>query len=164
MATRTTTKAAAKPAARTTTRSKPAAAKVADEPDLLAGLDEAAPAEDESEEGLDLLAGITEDNGTAWVPFDDDDQPRGIQGIVTYVGSVGSDYSDEDVPLIELTDSGDPSVTWSIRGYATALRNQIQKCDPQVGDLFAVKYLGETKSKKRDKDYHDFKAAVKHNN
>lgn len=127
--------------------------KAVEEPDLLAGLDEpAAPDEDD----LDLLAGITEDNGTAWMPWDDEDQPVGIQGRVTYVGEVDSDYGDGKVPLLEIEDkAGD---LWSIRGYSTALRSQISKIDPQVGDLFAVKYLGEKAGRKSGKDYHNFKA------
>lgn len=133
-------------------------AQVDEEPDLLAGLEDAPEVKDE-EESEDLLDGISEDNGVAWMPWEEDDQPKGIQGRVTYIGTVESDYGDNDVPLIELEDkAGD---LWSIRGYSTALQSQIKKTDPQVGDLFAIKYLGEVKARKSGKEYHNFKAAVR---
>lgn len=127
-------------------------------PDLLSGMEEADPV---SEEELDLLEGLTETNGTSWMPWEEDDQPIGVQGTVKFLGTIGSDYGDEDVPLMEVQDAKDPELLWSIRGYSTVLRNQINKTDPQVGDFFAVKYLGEITGKK-GKPYHNFKAAVKH--
>lgn len=127
-------------------------------PDLLAGMEEADPV---SEEELDLLDGLTESNGTSWMPWEEDDQPIGVQGIVKFLGTIGSDYGDEDVPLMEVQDAKDADLLWSIRGYSTVLRNQITKADPQVGDFFAVKYLGEITGKK-GKPYHNFKAAVRH--
>jgi hypothetical protein len=144
--------------ARTTTKSK-AKTESKDEPDLLAGLADDVPAGDD--EDFDLLDSLTEDNGTPWYPWEEEDQPKGIQGTVTYVGQVDSDYGDkEPVPYIELrTKAGEE---WSIRGYGFVLQNQIEKTDPQVGDLFAVKYLGEKTGRKSGNDYHNFKAVVRH--
>lgn len=165
--TKATTAAAKKPAAKApakpaTTRRKPSAQKPeADETDLLAGLGE--PDEEEVDESeLDLLSGITDENGTAWMPWEDDDHPEGIQGRVIYRGMVGSDYGNkDDVPYLELQDAKDPELVWTVRGYATALNNQITRTNPQVGDTWAVKYLGEVDSK--NGTYHNFKAAVRHN-
>jgi hypothetical protein len=101
-----------------------------EEPDLLADLTDEKPAAraDDSEEVIDLLDGLTEDNGIPWIPDDEDDpSPAGIQGKVTFRGTVASDYGPAEVPLIELT-AADGTV-WSIRGYArrsgTRLRRPI---------------------------------------
>jgi hypothetical protein len=163
VARKTTAKADTKPARRTRKAPEP---EVEEEPDLLGGLDEPEAAAEEEDDDLDLLDGITEDNGTAWMPWDDEDQPVGIQGKVTYIGEVDSDYSDDMVPLIEL--EAKDGTLWSIRGYAQVLANQIKKNQPEVGDFFAVKYLGEKPGKRVDKktkepvNYKNFKAAVKH--
>jgi hypothetical protein len=128
-----------------------------EEPDLLADLTDEKPAAraDDSEEVIDLLDGLTEDNGIPWIPDDEDDpSPAGIQGKVTFRGTVASDYGPAEVPLIELT-AADGTV-WSIRGYATALRNQIEKADPQIGDLMAAKYFG-VKTSKGNREYKDYK-------
>jgi len=133
-----------------------------DEPDLLSGLkdDGPAPSSNEDEQSFDLLDGLSEDEGTPWIPDDDEDpSPEGIQGRVKYVGEVASDYGPETCPLIEL-EAGDGTV-WSIRGYSTVLRNQITKADPKVGDIMAVRYFG-MKSGKGGRDYKNYKVAVKH--
>lgn len=129
-----------------------------EEPDLLSGLNEPEP-EFVDEDELDLLDGISEDNGTAWMPWEETDQPSGIQGRVKFRSTIGDDYGHDDIPLLEIEDkNGD---LWSIRGYSTALKSQIERVDPQVGDLFAVKYLGEKAGRKSGKDYHNVKAAKK---
>lgn len=144
---------------------KAAAAKrpVDDEPDLLSDLkDDGPPAAStgDDDEVFDLLDGLSEDEGTPWIPDDDDDpSPEGIQGRVKFVGEVSSDYGPETCPLIELDDGN--GTVWSIRGYSTVLRNQITKADPRVGDIMAVRYFG-VKTGKGGKDYKNFKVAVKH--
>lgn len=139
---------------------KAAAAKAEATPNLLAGLDEPdAPDEEE----LSLLDGISEDSGVSWQPQNDDEQVTGIQGTILYVSSISSDYGEEDLPYLEVQDVNDPELIWSIRGYATVLRNQIKKTNPQVGDFWACKYLGQVPSKKAGgKPYYNFKAAVQH--
>ena len=135
--------------------------KPAEDVDLLAGMEDAEPAEEDEGE-LDLLEGISEDNGVAWKPADDDDLPKGIQGRVTYVGSVENDYGDDPIPLIEIRSAD--GTEWSVRGYHTALRSQIEKIDPEVGDLVAFKYLGMKPGKRIDKktkepiEYYNYKA------
>jgi len=155
-------KAAAKKAAPAKATAKPKAVAVKEEapPNLLAGLDEPdAPDEDE----LSLLDGISEDSGVSWQPQNDDEQVQGIQGTILYVSSISSDYGEEDLPYLEVQDVNDAEVIWSIRGYATVLRNQIKKTNPQVGDFWACKYLGQVPSKKAGgKPYYNFKAAVQH--
>lgn len=131
----------------------------ADEPDLLSDLkdDGPAPVQDDNE-SFDLLDGLSEDEGTPWIPDDEDDpSPEGIQGRVKFRGEVSSDYGPEMCPLVEL-EAADGTV-WSIRGYSTVLRNQINKADPQVGDFMAVRYFGVKAGKSRE--YKNYKVAVK---
>src|SRR5690348_7992678 len=119
---------AAKKASPAKAAAKPAV--VDDEPDLLADMNDDKPTarDDDSEAVIDLLDGLSEDAGTRWIPDDEDEpSPAGIQGRVTHVGTVHSDYGPEEAPLIEL-EAADGTV-WSIRGYATVLRNQIAKAD-----------------------------------
>lgn len=127
----------------------------------MAGLEDDAPAAkvEDPEEVVDLLDGLSEDNGTPWVPADEDDpSPDGIQGRVTFRGVIPSDYGPEECPIVEL-EASDGTV-WSVRGYSTALRNQIEKADPQIGDLMACKYFG-LKQSRAGKDYHNYKVVVK---
>jgi hypothetical protein len=133
-----------------------------DEPDLLSDLkdDGPAPSPVDDDEVLDLLDGLSEDEGTPWIPDDEDDpSPEGIQGRVKFVGEVASDYGPEMCPIIEL-EAAD-GVVWSIRGYSTVLRNQITKADPKVGDIMAVRYFG-VKTGKNSREYKNYKVAVKH--
>lgn len=144
-----------------TTRKNSPKAVANDEPDLLSGLqdDSPAPVPNDAEEVLDLLDGLSEDNGTPWLPDDDDDpSPDGIQGRVVHVGEISSDYGPEAVPLIEL-EAADGTV-WSIRGYSTVLRNQISKADPKVGDFMAARWFG-AKMGKSGREYQNYKVAVK---
>lgn len=157
--------------ARTAATKKASPAKVAakpaavtdEEPDLLSDLNDDKPVTTvpaDPDDVIDLLDGLIEDTGTPWIPDDDDEpSPAGVQGRVTHVGTVHSDYGPEEAPLIEL-ESADGTV-WSIRGYATVLRNQIMKADPQIGDLMAVKYFGVVTSKGGKTTYKNYKVAVK---
>lgn len=151
---------ARKPAA-TATKTKPAATTkkaVApveeEEPDLLADIGGGAVAVDDEE--LDLLDEITEDQGDAWMPADDDEMPEGIQGKVINVSTVETDqkYGGGSVPLLEIQEKD--GHIWSVRGYHTVLRNQIEKNNPQVGDTIAIKYLGTKENKKGDNSYENY--------
>jgi len=129
-------------------------------PDLLAGLEEEkSPVAAGS---LDLLSQITEDDGTAWMPWNDEDQPHGVQGVVKSIGLVATDAkfgAVRDVPLITFEDSD--GVMWSVRGYGQVVEGQLNNVlagGMQVGDHFAIKYLGE-KAGKSAFDYHNVKAA-----
>jgi hypothetical protein len=133
----------------------------ADDVDLLSDLkdDSAPPSGTDDDEVFDLLDGLSEDEGTPWIPDDEDNpSPEGIQGRVKFIGEISSDYGPETVPLIEL-EAADGTV-WSIRGYSTVLRNQITKADPHVGDLMAVRFFG-SKAGKSGREYKNFKVAVK---
>lgn len=133
-----------------------------DEVDLLSDLrdEDAKPAQSVSTEDFDLLNGLDEDEGTPWLPSDDEDpSPAGIQGRVLYRYDIGSDYSTDPVPVVTLKDKNDGTI-WTVRGYATALRNQITKNDPQPGDFAAFLCRGAKRSKK-GRDYVDFRVLVK---
>jgi hypothetical protein len=136
----------------------------AEEPDLLSDLkdDGPAPVASDDNESFDLLDGLTEDEGVPWKPnADEDASPEGIQGRVTYRGEVPSDYGPEMCPHITL-EASDGTV-WSVRGYGTVLRNQINKVDPQVGDLVAIRYFGK-KDGRNGRAYENYKVAVKRAN
>jgi len=122
---------------------------------LLAGIGGAEVEVDDDEE-IDLLDGITEDSGDAWMPADDEDIPAGIQGHVLSLTYIETDqkYGGGEVPMLEIEESD--GHVWSVRAYHTVLRNQIEKHDPEVGDLVAVKYLGEKDNKKGDNTYQNY--------
>lgn len=100
----------------------------------------------------DLLDGLTEDNAVAWKPADDDfDGPDAIQGKVTERYEVENDYGDDMIPVIVVdtgeTDSEGKPVEWSVRGYHSILKGEIEKKNPQPGDRVGIKYFGKRESK-----------------
>ena len=129
-------------------------------PDLLGGLEETKAPDTGT---LDLLSRITEDDGQAWYPWDQTEQPDALQGVVKSVSTIETDakYSGtaEIVPFI--TFETPDGTLWSIRGYSKVTRGQLEACvqgGMKPGDHFAVKYLGE-KQGKGVKPYHNVKAA-----
>jgi hypothetical protein len=136
----------------------------ADEVDLLADLDNnnTPPADDEN---FDLLSDMAESTATAWVPWNEEDQPNGIQGSITHIGTVTQEakYGGEDVPYIELEDKS--GTVWGIRGYGTVLANQLQReidNDLRNGDILAVKNLGLTSNRAKTNEYRNFAVKSKH--
>lgn len=136
-----------------------ASSKVTDnEVDLLADMD-TAPTGPVEEEDFDLLSEMSESDAKAWVPWNEDDQPRGIQGVVVHVGTVTQEakYGGDEVPYVELRDKDD--TVWGIRGYSTVLESQMNReIDKGLssGDLFAVVYKGETQNRAGDNTYKNF--------
>lgn len=106
-------------------------------------------------EVVDLLDAIDESGASPWIAENSGD---GVQGIVTSVSTMPSDYSDKPVPVIEVKDAAGQE--WSIRGYASVLQSEIEKADPQPGDTFAVKYFGK-KEGKGGNSYHHYKVAIR---
>lgn len=135
------------------TRSKAKSVVEEEEPDLLADLNDEP---DEDNEEIDLLDGINEDNGDAWTPHQDDDIPEGIQGRVLNVTYIETDqkYGGGEVPMLEIEEKD--GHVWSVRAYHSVLRNHIEKHAPEVGDLVAIKYLGEKENKKGDNSYQNY--------
>lgn len=141
---------------------------VADEPDLLADMpdEREAPSNqnDDDDESYDLLSDMSESAATAWMPWDDaleDAQPDKIQGRIVHIGTVTQDakYGGDDVPYIELVDRNNPDITWGVRGYATVLRNQLQReIDNGLsnGDVIALAHWGVKTNRKGDNEYRDF--------
>lgn len=127
-------------------------------PDLLAGLQEE-PAQVTGP--TDLLSQITEDDGLAWMPWQDKDQPDGIQGVITAIASIATDSkfgAVRNVPLISLRSEDD--TVWTVRGYGTVVENQLNGLlanGLEVGDHFAIRYFGE-KTGKGAMPYHNVKA------
>ena len=132
------------------------------EVDLLAEMD-TTPSQPEADEDFDLLSDMSESDAKAWVPWNEDDQPNGIQGTVVHIGTVTSDakYGGADVPYIELRDK--EGTVWGIRGYGTVLSNQLQReidNDLRNGDILAVVNKGITQGK--ENEYRNFGVKTKH--
>lgn len=141
------------------------ASKVADnEVDLLAEMDTTptAPVDDED---FDLLSDMSESDAKAWVPWNEDDQPNGLQGTVVHIGTVTQDakYGGDDVPYVELRDKED--VVWGVRGYAGVLASQLQReidNDLRSGDILAVVHKGLTMNRTKTNEYRNFQVKSKH--
>lgn len=110
---------------------------------------------------VDLLADLDEGGAPAWVAKEAGD---GVQGTVVSIGSVKSNYKDEngnfpDCPVITLrkADGGEVRVT----AYQSILRKEINEAGVQVGDLFAAKYFGKKANKSGTGEYHHYKVAVR---
>ena len=123
---------------------------------MLADLNDA-PEDAEDDEEIDLLDGIAEDQGESWIPANDDDQPRGIQGALLSKDYIDNDYGEDPIPLLTIEQSD--GHTWSIRGYHKVLRDKINQHDPEPGDQVAFKYFGKVKAKnakKNDNPYENY--------
>lgn len=141
-----------------------AKAPVAGEVDLLADIanDDTGTVQDPNEE-FDLLSDMSGSDAVAWVPFDDDDVPDGIQGTVTFIGTIAQDAkyvakgASGEVPYVEI--QAKDGTLWGIRGYATVLHNQLKReieGGLAAGDLLAVVYKGIKPNRSRTNDYKDF--------
>ena len=117
----------------------------------VAGPDKQPVGDDERAAALDLLEGIDDNleasGGRAWMPADEaDGEGATLVGFVTAVYEVGSDYSSEPVPCIDVEDRD--GEVWSVRGYHAALGGQLKRLKPVEGDAVAIKYVGKTTNKK----------------
>jgi hypothetical protein len=142
---------------------------VADEEDvdLLAGMDTTVHQPEEDDDDFDLLSDMSESDAKAWMPWDEDDQPNGIQGKVIHIGTVTQDakYGGDDVPYVEIQDKSDADLVWGVRGYATVLKNQLQReidNDLRNGDILAIVYQGIKENRKGDNEYKAFTTKSKH--
>lgn len=137
-----------------------------DEVDLLGDLTKNDAPVQENDGDFDLLSEMSESDAKAWMPWDDDEQPRGIQGTVIHVGTVTADakYGGHDVPYVEVRDK--EGTVWGVRGYSTVLNNQLEReinNGLSSGDIFAVVYKGITTNRKGDNDYKNFAVKSKSN-
>lgn len=112
--------------------------------------------EDKPVEVADLLDSIDESGATPWKP---QNAGEGVQGKVTGTSTVSSEYTSEPIPVVEVVDGNGEA--WSIRGYASVLRNEINKANPQPGDTFAVKYFGKKETKNGQGSYHHYMVAIR---
>lgn len=138
-----------------------------DEPDLLAEIADDNPSVPDDDEDFDLLSDMSESDAKAWMPWDEEDQPKGIQGTVVHVGTVTQDakYGGDEVPYLEVRDKSDDSLIWGIRGYSTVLKNQLQReidNGLRSGDLFATVFQGVKSNRKGDNEYKAFVTKTKH--
>lgn len=149
--------------ARTATK---ATSKVAtDEVDLLADMETDVKDTPVDDEDFDLLSDMSESDATAWIPWDDEETPEGIQGKLVHIGTVTQDakYGGNDVPYWELEDANE--TVWGVRGYSTVLANQMEREQDKGlrnGDIAAIKHLGLTMNKSKTNEYRNFVVKTKH--
>lgn len=84
----------------------------------------------------------------AWKP---DKEGAFIAGTVMSIFESEGDYGPSNAMVIRKRDGEEQTIYCS----QTVLRNQFDRLKPQVGDLVAVKYVGE-KSGKNDRKYKDY--------
>lgn len=115
--------------------------------------DTAVPAERE------LLDEVPETDASPWIA---DEEGDGFEIIVTELYDTPDSFNEDDtVPVVVGRDRLGES--WSVAGYRTVLRKEIRSKDPQIGDLFAGKYLGTREirhGKFAGKDTHVYRTRV----
>lgn len=131
------------------------------EVDLLADLQNDAGPNVQDDTDYDLLSDMSESDATAWVPWNEEDQPSGIQGKVVHIGTVTQEakFGGDDVPYVEIQDKDNPDLIWGVRGYSMVLESQLDReinNGLRVGDHLAVVYKGETSNKARTLTYKNF--------
>lgn len=142
-----------------------AKSKVADdEIDLLADIQNDTANTPDDDEDFDLLSDLSGSDAAAWMPWDEEEQPTGIQGKLVHIGTVTQDakFGGDEVPYVEI--QAKDGTVWGIRGYATVLKNQMQReidNGLKTGDIFAVAYLGVKENRKKDNEYKNFKVLSK---
>jgi hypothetical protein len=115
------------------------------------------------DEADDLLDTVQEDDAEGWVPSE---VGESLSGIVTKVGETRSDFArdgeDPMCPTVTVqTREGDK---YRVIGFGAVLKREITDANPEVGDLFAVKFWGEKlikKGKYAGKPYKHFSVAVR---
>lgn len=143
-----------------------ATSKVADnEVDLLAEMDTTPTKPVDDDEDFDLLSDMSESDATAWVPWNEDDQPNGLQGTVVHIGTVTQDakYGGDEVPYVELRDK--EGNVWGVRGYAGVLASQLQReidAGLRSGDVLAIVNKGLTFNKAKTNEYRNFQTKSRH--
>lgn len=143
--------------------SKTPAASDFDEADALFGSPSVSAGDADFDEADDLLNSVQEDDSEGWVPAEKGDS---LSGVVIKIGETRSDFArDGEDPMCPtvtvLTKEGDK---FRVIGFGAVLKRELADADPQVGDLFAVKYWGEKlikKGKYAGKPYKHYSVAVK---
>lgn len=134
---------------------------VENEVDLLADLQNETGPNVQDDTDYDLLSDMSESDATAWVPWNEEDQPNGIQGKVVHIGTVTQEakFGGDDVPYIEIQDKDNPDLIWGVRGYSMVLESQLDReinNGLRVGDHLAVVYKGETSNRAHTLTYKNF--------
>jgi hypothetical protein len=83
---------------------------------------------------------------TPWMPQKEPLQPRQIIGRVLDRYETLSAFKNgdgEDIVPVLVIDDEKNGVEWTVKGYATMLRGQILRANPQVGDLAGAAYYGQ---------------------
>src|SRR5690606_20926843 len=107
---------------------------------------------------VDLLDTLSDEgsDSTPWIP---EAKGEGVQGVVLSRGTATSNYGQGDVPVVVIQDRASGGAV-RITGYQKTLREEIEKFDPQPGDIFAAKYHGK-KTAKSGTEFHHYQVAVR---
>jgi hypothetical protein len=130
--------------------------------DLFAGGDTDTP-DGAFDEADDLLDSVQEDDSEGWVPTE---KGESLSGIVVKIGETRSDFAKpgEDAMVPTVTVKTRDGSKYRVIGYGSVLKREIEDNDPQVGDVFAVKYWGEKPIRKgpyAGKNYKHYTVAVR---
>ena len=103
-----------------------------------------------------------EEESETWLP---EEVGEGIEGKVLKRYSVTSDHKDTEtgeypVCPVVVVDVGGGDL-WKITGYRKVLREEMDRCDPQPGDLFAAIYRGGPLDERGQIKYHVYHAACR---
>ena len=135
--------------------------------DLLADMADAPATPVEDDEDFDLLSDMAESTAQAWMPWDNEENPEGIQGSIVHIGTVTADakYGGAEVPYWEVQDKNDSETVWGVRGYGTVLSGQMEReqdAGLRRGDFAAFKHLGMTWNRSKTNEYRNFAVKTKH--
>lgn len=137
--------------------------------DLLKDMGETGETAEASQEEVDnLLEGMEDTDVTSWNPQQVGDQ---IQGTVTEVTEIDSEYHEKPVPALIVVPTlpvvmdgekydVDPEEEWMIRCYGSVIQNEVQRKEPVRGDTVAVKFFGKKQTKDGKKTFKSFKIRV----
>jgi hypothetical protein len=90
-------------------------------------------------------------------PFKFDNEGDEIAGVMVYADKRDTAYR-ADVPNLVL-DPGDGKLR-SVLQFHAALRSQVEREDPQPGDVVAIRYLGLQVSESSGREYHAYNVTV----
>lgn len=107
---------------------------------------------------LPALERLMEMDVLPWIPNKEEDHPKGITGTVLKITSVLSDYSGEQVPVLEVLPEGDGNTIWRVVAYATVLAKEIAEQRPRRGDRIGIRYQGRKAGGKNE--YESYRVAV----
>jgi hypothetical protein len=97
----------------------------------------------------------------AWTPTREPDQPNPLSGLVIGLSTQPSDYDQGDVPRIQLL--AKDGTEWSVVGFHTLLRRELQAAGPRLYDRLGILYQGEGVAKEGQSAPHRYRVVLERN-